>query len=103
MTIQRVAGLERFLRKPDPGIGAILIYGEDAGAVRDQARRMVEKVAGRIDDPFAVVTLEDGALSSDRGRLADEVQSMSLMGGVRVVWVRATVSRWRRNLFLAAR
>src|SRR5580765_7014666 len=92
MTILKADGLERFLRKPDPGIGAILIYGEDTGAVRDLARRAVEKVAGRLDDPFAVVTLEDAALSSDSGRLADEVQSMSLMGGIRVVWVRGAGS-----------
>lgn len=89
MTLSSIGGLEAYLRKPDPNVGAILIYGNDVGAVRDAAVRAVTSLAGSIDDPFNVVVLDEHAVSSDPGRIIDEVQSMSLMGGRRVVWVRS--------------
>ncbi|MFN4141000.1 DNA polymerase III subunit delta [Aestuariivirga sp.] len=88
MTAVRPAGLDAFLRKPDSAVGAVLIYGEEPDAVRELARRVVKKVAGALDDPFTVVTLQEQDLASDPARLADEVQSMSMLGGSRAVWVK---------------
>lgn len=88
MTAIRLQGFEGFLRKPDPSIAAILIHGEDPGAVRDVAARAVERLAGSVSDPFAVIVLQDGDLAGDPRRLADEVLSRSLFGGSRVVWLR---------------
>ncbi len=88
MTAIKPAGLDSFLRKPDPGIGALLIYGEEPDAVRELASRAVKKVAGSLDDPFAVTTLLEQDLASDPARLADEVQSISMFGGQKAVWVK---------------
>jgi DNA polymerase-3 subunit delta len=88
MTATKPAGLESFLRKPDPQIGAVLIYGEEPDAVRELAGRVVKKVAGAVDDPFAVVTLQEQDLAADAARLMDEVQSISMFGGSRAVWVK---------------
>lgn len=88
MTAIRPAGLESFLRKPDPAIGALLIYGGEPDAVRELASRAVKKVAGSLDDPFAVTTLLEQDLASDPARLADEVQSISMFGGQRAIWVK---------------
>lgn len=88
MTAIKPAGLESFLRKPDPAIAALLIYGEEPDAVRELAARAVKKVAGSIDDPFTVTTLLEQDLSSDPARLADEVQSISMFGGSKAVWVK---------------
>ena len=88
MTAIRAPGLESFLRKPDPAIAAVLIYGDEPGAVRDLAARAVKKLAGSLDDPFAVVNLQDSDLSGDPGRLVDEVLSQSMFVGTRVVWLR---------------
>ena len=57
MTAIKPAGLDSFLRKPDPAIGALLIYGDEPDAVRELASRAVKKVAGSLDDPFSVTTL----------------------------------------------
>ena len=89
MTAIKPAGLDSFLRKPDPAIGAVLIYGEEGDAVRELASRAVKKVAGSLDDPFAVVTLLEQDLSGDAARLADEVQSISMFGGQKAIWVKA--------------
>lgn len=88
MTAIRPPGLESFLRKPDPAVAAILIYGDEPGAVRDLAAKTVRKLAGSLDDPFAVITLQDSELAGDPGRLIDEVQSRSMFGDIRVVWLR---------------
>jgi DNA polymerase-3 subunit delta len=88
MTAIRPAGLDAFLRKPDPSIGALLIYGEEPDAVRELASRAVKKVAGSLDDPFSVTMLLEQDLASDPARLADEVQSISMFGGQKAVWVK---------------
>ena len=88
MTAIKPAALDSFLRKPDPSIGALLIYGEEADAVRELAQRAVKKVAGALDDPFTVTQLMESDLASDPARLADEVQSISMFGGQKAIWVR---------------
>ena len=88
MTAIKPAGLDAFLRKPDPAIAALLIYGEEPDAVRELAQRAVKKVAGSLDDPFTVTTLLEQDLASDPARLADEVQSISMFGGQKAIWIK---------------
>jgi DNA polymerase-3 subunit delta len=89
MTAIRPPGLESFLRRPDPSVAAVLIYGDDSEAVRELAQRVVAKAAGASGDPFSVTTLSEQDLAADPGRLADEAQSLSMFGGSRAVWVKA--------------
>lgn len=88
MTAIRPAGFDAFLRKPDPAIAAILIYGEEGDAVRELAQRAVRKVAGTLDDPFTVTVLAEPDVASDPARLVDEVRSMSMFGGSKAIWVK---------------
>lgn len=88
MTAIKPAGLDTFLRKPDPAIAAILIYGEEGDAVRELAQRAVKKVAGSLDDPFSVMALAEQDITSDPARLIDEVQSISMFGGGKAIWVK---------------
>ena len=89
MTALRASGIDGFLRKPDPAIGALLIYGEEIDSVREIAARAVKKFAGSLDDPFAVTVMADGDLASDPARLIDEVQSMSMFGGNKAIWIKS--------------
>lgn len=74
---------EAFLRDPGPS-RALLLHGDDAGLIRDRGTRLTRAIAGSIDDPFRVVELErDG-----HARIADEMASLPLTGGRRVVRVR---------------
>jgi DNA polymerase-3 subunit delta len=88
MTAIKPAGLDAFLRKPDPAIAAILIYGEEGDAVRELAQRAVRKVAGSLDDPFTVMALTEQDITSDPARLVDEVQSISMLGGSKAIWIK---------------
>lgn len=88
MTLLKATALDGFLRRPPPAVAALLVYGEEPGAVREVAARVVKHFAGSLDDPFSVVTLQDSDFSHDTARLADEVQSISMFGGNRAIWVR---------------
>jgi DNA polymerase-3 subunit delta len=74
---------EAFLR--DPGAArVVLLYGDDAGLIRERAARLVQVVAGSADDPFRVVELErDGV-----GSIGAEMASLPMTGGRRVVVMR---------------
>lgn len=81
----RIAG---FLRRPEPEIRAVLLYGPDAGLVRERAETVARAICPDLRDPFRIAELAAGALTADPARLADEAAQISLMGGKRVVRVR---------------
>jgi DNA polymerase-3 subunit delta len=82
------ARVAAFLRRPDPETRAILLYGPDAGLVRERAETLARGVCPDLRDPFRVAELAAAALAADPARLADEAAQISLMGGRRVVRLR---------------
>jgi DNA polymerase-3 subunit delta len=80
--------VESFLRRPDPQISAVLLYGPDAGLVRERADMLARTICPDLQDPFRVAELTPAVLGADPARLADETAQISLMGGRRVVRVR---------------
>jgi DNA polymerase III subunit delta len=77
------ARVAAFLR--DPGeCRVVLLFGDDAGMIRDRAEALVRAVAGSLDDPFLVTELA----REDIRQLPNEAAGLSLMGGRRVVRVR---------------
>jgi len=80
--------VEAFLRRPDPEIRAVLLYGPDAGLVRERADTIACTVCPDLRDAFLVAEIPAGVLTADPARLADEAAQISLMGGRRVVRVR---------------
>jgi DNA polymerase-3 subunit delta len=82
------AQFEAYLRKPDPKIRGVVVYGNDDGLVAERALALAKSVCEDLKDPFRVVDIAGEALKGDPARLADEFSAMSLMGGRRVVRVR---------------
>jgi DNA polymerase III subunit delta len=89
----RVAG---FLQRPDPDIRAVLLYGPDAGLVRERADMLARTICPDLTDPFRVAELSGAAVAADPARLADEAAQLSLTGGRRVVRVRAAADAQAR-------
>jgi DNA polymerase-3 subunit delta len=74
------AGLAR-----DPSrLRAVLLYGPDAGLVRERGETLARSVAGSLDDPFRCVELT----RPDPGTLSLEASALSFSGGRRAVRVR---------------
>jgi DNA polymerase III subunit delta len=82
------ARIATFLERPNPEIRAVLLYGPEAGLVRERADRLARFVCPALGDPFRVAELSGSALADDPARLADEAAQLSLSGGRRVVRVR---------------
>ena len=88
MIISKRPDVERFLKGPDTGVRAALIYGRDRGGVRERADKLARVVTANPDDPFDTAMLNDDEL--DGGRLEGELAAISMMGGRRLVRVRFT-------------
>ena len=102
MALLKWTGIDGFLRRDAGKAVAVLIYGPDAGTVRERARQIIISVAGSVDDPFTVVRLDDAVLAGDPARLVDEAQALSLTGGRRVIWVENAASSFLKAMPLVA-
>ncbi|UCH75437.1 MAG: DNA polymerase III subunit delta [Rhodospirillales bacterium] len=80
--------IESFVRKPDPAVRAILVFGPDSGLVRERAERLVAQAVSDPTDPFLVAELTGGDIAGDPARLFDEAAAIPLTGGRRVVRLR---------------
>lgn len=78
------------LKKRNPAHAAILIYGNDAGSVRERSDTLARQVVSDLKDPFNFIELTEGDLKEEPGRLVDEAAALSFMGGERVVRVRGS-------------
>lgn len=76
-----------FLRAPGKH-GALLVYGTDAGQVRQRAEQMAESWLGPRADTMARLELTGDQLLDDPALLSDEMAAMSLMAPRRVILVR---------------
>lgn len=77
-----------FCDKPRAGVRAALIFGADAGLVSAAADQLA-KTWLPDPDPMNVIRLSDDDLRRDPRQLADELVARSLLGGERLVRVRA--------------
>jgi DNA polymerase III subunit delta len=80
--------LGAFLAKPDAALRAVLIFGPDAGLVRERADKLAQAICADPKDPFRVADLAAAAFTADPARLHDEAAALSFTGGRRLVRVR---------------
>jgi DNA polymerase-3 subunit delta len=78
---------ESFIRAPGKAAAA-LVYGTDAGQVRQRAAELADSWLGKNPDPMARAEFTAEQLKEDPARLSDELAAMSLMCPRRVVMVR---------------
>jgi DNA polymerase-3 subunit delta len=74
-----------FLNKPDPAVRVILVYGPDAGLVRERVMHLAKLTVSDLNDPFRTIALSPSSLTDDPARLFDEMASQALGGGRRLV------------------
>lgn len=78
-------------RKPLP-YSIFVVFGPDRGLVSERASEIARLTGVALDDPFAVIKLDSARISSDPSRLMDEMLSLGLFGGQRLVWVKGAAN-----------
>ncbi|MEQ8824143.1 MAG: DNA polymerase III subunit delta [Filomicrobium sp.] len=76
---------DRFIKSANDGITAILAYGTDAGLVSERARKTAKAWAASEDPPSEIVRLDDADLESEPDRIANELMTVPMFGGRKVV------------------
>lgn len=80
---------DAFLARPDSAHPVILIYGPDAGLVRERIDALVKLSVDNPDDPFSFIRIDGDELAADPQRLIEEASTIPLFGGRRAILVRS--------------
>jgi DNA polymerase-3 subunit delta len=89
MVALRGRDIDVFLKAPDPARPIILLYGPDAGLVRERADALVKSAVDDPADPFSLVRMDGDELSAEPSRLVEEAMTIPMFGGRRAIRVRA--------------
>jgi DNA polymerase-3 subunit delta len=89
MTAIKASDVDRFIARPDPAQPVVLVFGPDAGLVRERVDALVRASVDDPNDPFAFVRIEGEELSGNPSRLVEEANTIPLFGGRRAVLVKA--------------
>jgi DNA polymerase III subunit delta len=81
--------IDAFLARPDSGRPIILLYGADAGLVRERADALMASAVDDPTDPFSLVRMDGDDLAAEPSRLVEEAMTVPLFGGRRAIRVRA--------------
>jgi len=89
MTAVKAADVDRFIAKPNPAQPIILVFGPDAGLVRERVDALVRASVDDPGDPFTLARIEGDELAGNPARLVEEAHTVPLFGGRRAVLVKA--------------
>src|SRR5215212_5984877 len=78
MVALRAKEIDAFLARPDAGRPIILLYGPDAGLVRERAEALLASAVDDPNDPFSLVRLDGDELAAEPSRLVDEAMTIPL-------------------------
>ena len=71
MVALRGKEIDAFLARPDPGRPIILLYGPDAGLVRERADALLASAVDDPNDPFSLVRLDGDVSASILGPIRE--------------------------------
>jgi DNA polymerase-3 subunit delta len=88
MTALKAFEIDKFIARPDPKQPIALVYGPDAGLVRERVEALIKASVDDPADPFSLARIESEELAANPGKLADEANTVPLFGGRRAVLLR---------------
>lgn len=89
MVALKTGEIDGFVARPSSNYPVVLVYGPDAGLVRERAQAIVRASVDNADDPFQLARIDGEDLSGNPARLVEEANTIPLFGGRRAVWVKA--------------
>ena len=81
--------VDGFIARSDSKRPIVLVFGPDAGLVRERVEALIKSAVDDVSDPFALARLDGDALADEPSRLVEEAHTIPLFGGRRAVWVKA--------------
>ncbi|WP_455481936.1 DNA polymerase III subunit delta [Bartonella sp. B35(2025)] len=87
MAQKKAHEVDQFLTCFSRAFPIVLIYGPDRGLVYERVRRFIKLTKIAVEDPFSTVRLDADEIDKDPARLGDEVNTLSLFGKDRLVWI----------------
>ena len=61
-----------FIARPDPARPIVLVFGPDAGLVRERAEALIASSVDDPNDPFSLARLDGDELAGEPSRLVEE-------------------------------
>jgi DNA polymerase III subunit delta len=89
MVALKAADIDGFVARPHPDKPIVLVFGPDAGLVRERAAALVRASVDDPSDPFGLALVEGDKLAEMPERLVEEAHTVPLLGGRRAVLVKA--------------
>jgi DNA polymerase III subunit delta len=89
MVAFKAADVDGFVARPDADKPIVLVFGPDAGLVRERTAALVRACVDDPGDPFGLAVLEGDKLAETPERLLEEAHTVPLLGGRRAVLVKA--------------
>src|SRR5713226_4863028 len=89
MVALKGSDIDAFVARPDRARPVVLVFGPDAGLVRERAEALINSAVDDPRDPFALARLSGDELAAEPMRLVEEANTIPLFGGRRAVWVKA--------------
>ncbi len=83
--IFKQAQLDLFIKKNDPSIKVVILYGQNAGLIAEYSKKIALSLTSDLYDPFTTSHLIWDDISDDKGRLSSEVNSRSFLGDRKVI------------------
>lgn len=87
MGVVKSGDAEKYVAAPPEGIFLFLVYGPDAGMVRERALTLISKRIDDRHDPFQFVEMSGDEIATDPLTLLDEANTRPLFGGRRALLV----------------
>src|SRR5499433_3527178 len=87
MVALKGSDIDKFLARPHRPI--VLVFGPDAGLVRERTEALVRMSVDDPKDPFQLARLDGDDLAGEPTRLVEEANTIPPFGGRRAVWVKA--------------
>jgi DNA polymerase-3 subunit delta len=88
MAQKKAHEVDSWLKKPDPEIRIVLVYGPDRGLVSERATLFVKHLGLDANDPFSSVRLDASEVDAAPGRLSDEAGTIPMFSDRRLIWIK---------------
>ncbi len=89
MVALKSSEIDGFVARADPKRPIALVFGPDAGLVRERVDALITAAVDDPADPFALARVDGDALADEPTRLVEEAHTVPLFGGRRAVWIKA--------------